>query len=163
MAIRSANRIASHRRAPALRVARYVTGENFAIMADNAFVPMNNTLFGCTEDCGDCLHASYCGPCHLGSIAQRAQSGDCYGTCLIAYAIGGLGCYPCYAQSVLQNALLRVGVTQPIAFFEWCCCTPCLQCQVSREVNARQAAAAVAGQQPQVIVVQAPAAQVAQK
>jgi hypothetical protein len=140
-----------------------VTGENFAIMADNAFVPMNNTLFGCTEDCGDCLHASYCGPCHLGSIAQRAQSGDCYGTCLIAYAIGGLGCYPCYAQSVLQNALLRVGVTQPIAFFEWCCCTPCLQCQVSREVNARQAAAAVAGQQPQVIVVQAPAAQVAQK
>ncbi len=37
------NRIESNR-APALRVARYVTGENVAIMAVNAFVPMNNTL-----------------------------------------------------------------------------------------------------------------------
>ena len=63
----------------------------------------------------------------------------------------------------MQNALLRVGVTQPIECFECVCCGPCLQCQVSREVNARQAAGAVASQQPQVIVVQAPAAQVVQK
>ena len=124
---------------------------------------MNNTLFGCMDDSGDCVHAACCGPCHLGSVAQRAQSGDCYGTCFIGYLLGGIGCYPCYAKSVLQNALLRVGVTQPIECFECVCFGPCLQCQVSREVNARQAAGAVAGQQPQVIVVQAPAAQVAQK
>ena len=133
-------------------------------MAANVqMVPMNNTLFGCMDDCGDCVHAACFVPCHLGSIAQRAQSGDCYGTCFIGYLLGGIGCYPCYAKSVLQNALLRVGVTQPIECFECLCFGPCLQCQVSREVNARQAAGAVAGQQPQVIVVQAPAAQVAQK
>ena len=132
--------------------------------AHGQMVPMNNTLFGCMDDCGDCVHAACFGPCHLGSVAQRAQSGECYGTCFIGYLMAGIGCYPCYAKSILQNALLRVGVTQPIECFECVCCGPCLQCQVSREVNARQAAGAVAGQQqPQVIVVQAPAAQVAHK
>lgn len=123
--------------------------------------PMRNTLFGCFDDCGDCVHAACCGPCHLGTVAQRSGAGDCYGTCLIGYVLGCV--YPCYAKGVLQNALHRVGVNQPIGCFECCCCTACLQCQVSREVNERQAAAAVAGptsgQQPQVIVVQAPPAQ----
>ena len=44
-----------------------------------------------------------------GPVAQRAQSGDCYGTCFIGYLMAGIGCYPCYAKSILQNALLRVG------------------------------------------------------
>ena len=127
--------------------------------------PMNNTLFGCTEDCGDCVHAACCQPCHLGTIAQRTGTGDCYGTCFVAWVIGPF--YPCYAQGILQNALYRVGVNQPIGCFECCLCNAaCLQCQVSREVNARQAAAAVAGpagSQPQVIVVQAPPAQVTYK
>ena len=74
--------------------------------ATGQMVPMNNTLFGCMDDCGDCVHAACFGPCHLGSVAQRAQSGDCYGTCFIAYLMGGIGCYPCYAKSILQNALL---------------------------------------------------------
>ena len=142
----------------------YVTGENVAIMAFNAYVPMNNTLFGCMEDCGDCVHAWCLLQCHLGSIAQAANSGDCFGTSFVGCMLPPFGCYQCYAKSVLEKALQRVGVTQPLAFFDWYCCTACLQCQVSREVNARQAAGAVAGQQqPQVIVVQAPAAQIAQK
>ena len=131
--------------------------------AHGQMVPMNNTLFGCMDDCGDCVHAWCLPQCHLGSIAQNANSGDCFGTSFVGCMLPPFGCYQCYAKSVLEKALQRVGVTQPLAFFDWYCCTACLQCQVSREVNARQAAGAVASQQPQVIVVQAPAAQVVQK
>ena len=122
-------------------------------------IHMNNTLFGCMDDCGDCVHAWCLPQCHLGSIAQNANSGDCFGTSFVGYMLPPLGCYQCYAKSILEKALQRVGVTQPIAFFEWYCCTACLQCQVSREVNDMQAAAAVAGpagSQPQVTAVQAP-------
>jgi len=104
--------------------------------ATGQMVPMNNTLFGCMDDCGDCVHAWCLPQCHLGSIAQNANSGDCFGTSFVGYMLPPLGCYQCYAKSILEKALQRVGVTQPIAFFEWYCCTACLQCQVSREVNA---------------------------
>ena len=132
-------------------------------------VYMNNQLFGCTDDVGDCLYAYCCGPCHLGSIAQRTGTGDCFGTCcinIIANAVcpGIGGCV--HAGSVFKSALYRVGVTAPLDTLACICCTWCMQCQVSREINDRQAAAAsmphgIGGRaQPQVIVVQAPAAQV---
>tara|TARA_B110000003_G_scaffold15369_1_gene15040 strand:+ start:114 stop:491 length:378 start_codon:yes stop_codon:yes gene_type:complete len=76
-------------------------------------VYMNNQLFGCTDDVGDCLYAGCCGPCHVGSIAQRTGSGDCFGTCCINYiaymfccGIGGI----VHGGSVFKSALYRVGV-----------------------------------------------------
>lgn len=126
-------------------------------------VPMKETLCGCTNDCGDCIYAWYCQPCHLGSIAQKTGAGDCYGTCIVATL---LACFPCYHKGILQQALLRVGVTAPIGCLECCFCLPCLQCQVSREVNNRQASATMMPpmqqQQPQIIVVQAPSGQAMQ-
>ena len=123
-------------------------------------VPMKETLCGCMNDCGDCIHGACCQPCHLGSIAQRTGAGDCYGTCIVGSL---LWCFPCYHKGILQQALLRVGVTAPIGCMECCFCLPCLQCQVSREVNNRQAAAAtmqpMQQQQPQIIVVSAPGGQ----
>jgi hypothetical protein len=133
-------------------------------------VYMNNQLFGCTDDVGDCLYACCCGPCHVGTIAQRTGTGDCFGTCCINYiaymfccGIGGI----VHGGSVFKSALYRVGVTAPLDTIACICCHPCLQCQVSREINDRQAAAAANPQagapQPQVIVVQAPPAQVVYK
>ena len=135
-------------------------------------VYMNNQLFGCTDDVGDCLYACCCGPCHVGSIAQRTGTGDCFGTCcinnianVVCPGIGGI----VHGSSVLKSALYRVGVTAPLDTIACICCFPCLQCQVSREINDRQAAAAANPQaqagaaQPQVIVVQAPPAQVVYK
>ncbi len=130
-------------------------------------VSMNNELFGCFEDCADCAYGYFCFPCHLGSIAQRSGAGDCCLTCCVSSLL--LPILPlamCYNASVYRKALYRVGVNAPLPCLScslFCCC---LQCQVSREVNDRQAAAAsmphgIGGRaQPQVIVVQAPAAQV---
>ena len=130
-------------------------------------VSMNNELFGCFEDCEDCLYGYFCFPCHLGSIAQRSGAGDCFLTCCISSLLQPiLPLAMCYNARVYRKALYRVGVNAPLPCLScslFCCC---LQCQVSREVNDRQAAAAsmphgIGGQpQPQVIVVQAPAAQV---
>ena len=134
-----------------------------SIMAAQLPVYMNNQLFGCFDDVGDCLYACCCPSCHLGSIAQRTAVGDCFGTCCMNTIAYGFGFGVCHSKGVLQSALYRVGVSAPIGVFECCCCPVCLQCQVSREVNDRQAAAALAppmqAQQPQVIVVQAPAVQ----
>ena len=130
-------------------------------------VSMNNELFGCFEDCADCAYGYFCFPCHLGSIAQRSGAGDCFLTCCISSLLQPiLPLAMCYNASVYRKALYRVGVNAPLPCLSctlFCCC---LQCQVSREVNDRQAAAAsmphgIGGRaQPQVIVVQAPAAQV---
>jgi len=133
-------------------------------------VGMNNSLFGCFDDCGDCVYGYFCFPCHLGSIAQRSGSGDCFLTCCISMLLQPiLPLAMCYNASVYRKSLYRVGVNAPLPCLSCACFCCCLQCQVSREVNDRQAAAAsmphvgpgvgVAGQ-PQIIVVQAPPAQV---
>ena len=72
-------------------------------------------------------------------------------------------------ERALKSALVRVGVTAPLDTLACLCCFPCLQCQVSREINDRHAAgggepaARWRPRQPQVIVVQAPPAQVVYK
>ena len=121
---------------------------------------MEETLFGCFDDVGDCVYAVCCGPCHLGGIAKNTGS-DCCTTCLIAH------CFPfpiiinMYTKSVLETALRRVGVTQDIDCFTCMCCLGCVQCQVAREIKNRQAKMAVAGGVPAqaqtVVVVHAPA------
>jgi len=140
-------------------------------MAFQPPVYMQNQLLGCTADVGDCAYACCCGPCHLGTIAQRTGAGDCFGTCCINVIAGA--CVPyiggvLHGQTVLSSALVRVGVTAPLDTLACLCCFPCLQCQVSREINDRHAQAAANPQHaapaaPQVIVVQAPPAQVVYK
>jgi hypothetical protein len=150
--------------------ARHCSTTTSRAMSVHTPVYMNNQLFGCTDDVGDCLYACFCGPCHVGSIAQRTGTGDCFGTCcinnianMVCPWIGGI----VHGGSVFKSALLRVGVTAPLDTIACICCFSCLQCQVSREINDRQAAAAANPQagapQPQVIVVQAPPAQVVYK
>lgn len=82
-------------------------------------VYMNNQLFGCTDDVGDCLYACFCGSCHIGSIAQRTGTGDCFGTCCINNIagmlcpwIGGI----VHGGSVFKSALLRVGGDGPARY-----------------------------------------------
>ena len=119
-------------------------------------IHMNNTKCGCMEDYGDCVYAAFCNSCHLADIAQRTGSGDWLSTCIVAEIAKDSGFYTCYARGILQNALYRVGVNEQIGL---CQVSLFKQCQVSREVNDRQAAAAVAGpagSQPQVTAVQAP-------
>ena len=135
--------------------------------APAAPVPMTQTTFGCFDDVGDCVYGACCGACHLGSVAQKSQSGDCLSTCLVASCMSFPLCYNVYAKGVLQSALYRVGVTQEIGMFEILCCIGCVQCQVSREIANRQAHMAAGGggaaAAPQVIVVHAPAAMQATK
>jgi len=130
-------------------------------LVTSAPVPMTQTTFGCFDDVGDCVHGACCGPCHLGSVASKSQSGDCCTTCLVGTCLSFPLIYNMYAKSVLQSALQRVGVTQEIGLFECLCCIGCVQCQVSREINNRQSQMAVGGgaAAPQVVVVHAPATQ----
>ena len=130
-------------------------------LVTSAPVPMTQTTFGCFDDLGDCCYGGCCGPCHLGSVVSKSQSGDCCMTCLIGTCLSFPVIYNMYAKSVLQSALQRVGVTQEIGLFECLCCIGCVQCQVSREVANRQSQMAVGGgaAAPQVIVVHAPATQ----
>mmetsp|Transcript_5761 Transcript_5761/g.12830 ORF Transcript_5761/g.12830 Transcript_5761/m.12830 type:complete len:136 (-) Transcript_5761:239-646(-) len=121
-------------------------------------VPMTQTTFGCFEDVGDCVYGACCGACHLGSVAQKSQSGDCCTTCLVGTCLSFPLIYNMYAKGVLQSALQRVGVTQEIGLFECLCCIGCVQCQVSREIMNRQSQMATGGgtAAPQVVVVHAP-------
>ena len=124
-------------------------------------VPMTQTTFGCFEDVGDCVYGACCGACHLGSVAQKSQSGDCCTTCLVGSCLSFPLIYNMYAKGVLQSALQRVGVTQEIGLFECLCCIGCVQCQVSREIMNLQSQMAIGGcmAAPQVVVVHAPVPQ----
>ena len=90
---------------------------------------------GCMEDTGDCMYAYCCAPCHIGSIADRTNTGGCCMTSLIACCIGPF--QPCYFKSVASKALESVGV-KPVGYVESYFMTPCVACQVSREINERK-------------------------
>jgi hypothetical protein len=128
-------------------------------------VYMNNHLFGCIEDQTDCCYGLVCRPCHLGALAQRAGVGNCLDTCCVSLAAHLVCASTCHERNVVQSALYQVGVTAPVGAFACCFCAPCLQCQASREVQDRQAAAALSPNMrqgaaaPQVIIVQAPPVQ----
>lgn len=90
---------------------------------------------GFMEDTGDCVYAACCGPCHLGSIADKTNTGSCCVTTVIAILAGPFA--SCYMKCVASKALESVGV-KPVGYTEACCMPQFTQCQVSREINERK-------------------------
>jgi len=90
---------------------------------------------GCMEDTGDCIYASCCPACHMGSIAERTNTGSCCMTAAIASCLGPFS--PLYLKCVASKALESVGV-KPVGYVESCSMPSCVACQVSREINERK-------------------------
>jgi len=90
---------------------------------------------GCMEDTGDCMYACMCPACHIGSIADRTNTGSCCMTAVVAMCLGPF--QSCYLKSVASKALESVGV-KPVGYVESISMPGFVACQVSREINERK-------------------------